>query len=149
MSLRSALRSLHTHPPNRVQALQFELVPPSSPPLPTDPADYIALFRALTPLLLLYHYHRQNEFRHFRPFTSSSCSSFPTATSSSSRKRSHVSFAEYKARPTKRARRSIRSRRRLGRVHLAIVSTAVHPPHLPAQSASPASSPHSAALQAP
>ncbi|KAJ7910495.1 hypothetical protein B0H13DRAFT_2012283 [Mycena leptocephala] len=47
MSLRSALRSLHTHPPNRVQALQFEFTPPSSSPLPTGPADYIALFRAL------------------------------------------------------------------------------------------------------
>jgi hypothetical protein len=47
MSLRSALRSLHTHPPNRVQALQFEFTSPSSPLLPTGPADYIALFRAL------------------------------------------------------------------------------------------------------
>ncbi|KAJ7858774.1 hypothetical protein B0H13DRAFT_2356372 [Mycena leptocephala] len=135
MSLRSALRSLHTHPPNRVQALQFELVPPSSPPLPTDPADYIALFRALLSCFCTTTIAKMN-FAIFGPFTSSSCSSFPTATSSSSRKRSHVSFAEYKARPTKRARRSIRSRRRLCRVHLAIVSTAVHPPHLPAQSAS-------------
>jgi hypothetical protein len=47
MSLRSALRSLHTHPPNRAQALKFEFTPPSSLPLPTGPADYIALFRAL------------------------------------------------------------------------------------------------------